>query len=765
MAYSIHIRNYLPKRRPRSLAQTLALTTLSISALTLIIVSDVGMYVSYKAQMRAVGAQQTLMAQNAARNVQDFVQDKINTLQGAIQFNYLAGIPASNPLSTLERLLSLQPAFNQVALLDANENEIGQASRLPNLYVGNITSQVNKQQLFTTVRQNKDFISNVYIDQASGEPQVLIAIPINSVYTGFSGTLVAEADLKFMWNLVGNIKDGAHGLAYVVDGNGTLIAAGDTSRVLKHENLANLTMVKLFLRTHQSPSGGAIHVMHGFNGSNVITTYATLGTPNWAVITEIPFSEVYNPLVKTLLIPLAGLILIGIVASVVASVLFARRITKPIMTLRDTANRFGKGDFRIKVITTGNDEISELGNAFNTMAANLQASTDNLSKEHSKLEASINSLKVGFIITDLAGNAIINPAARTILNYDKDSKTEPSRIDDFNKILGPDLSLQSAIDEVLKTVQPIERKAVDFNSRILRIFITPVVNSPHNNTVMPLGTVVLIEDITEERILERSKDEFFSIASHELRTPLTAIKGNSSMILKFYEKTLLNDDSRLKVMVEDIHSSSGRLIEIVNDFLDASKLEQGKMVYKNSPLDLGKIIENVIYETGVIFNEKGLYLKYEQKTLGTLPQVWADPGKTKQVIYNLVGNAMKFTEKGGVTIDIVPSSNRLVKVLISDTGRGIPKEGQALLFHKFQQTGTSLLTRDTTRGTGLGLYISKLFIEGMGGELKFEHSEVNKGTTFSFTLPVAEDIKTKLNTPVTRIDTNTGLSIVENTTP
>jgi signal transduction histidine kinase len=243
-----------------------------------------------------------------------------------------------------------------------------------------------------------------------------------------------------------------------------------------------------------------------------------------------------------------------------------------------------------------------------------------------------------------------------------------------------------------------------------------------------------VEDITEKKIMERSKDEFFSIASHELRTPLTAIKGNTSMIMSYFPELLKDKD--VKEMLSDIHTSSIRLIDIVNDFLDVSRIEQGKIVFKNEAFSIEKIIESVIYEMGPVLKEKKIYLKFDQMTAQTLPQVWSDADRTKQIIYNLIGNAAKFTEEGGVTVS-AHSEAGFLKVAVTDTGRGIPLDKQELLFRKFQQAGNSLLTRDTAKGTGLGLYISKMLVERMGGHISLEKSEEGKGTTFGFTLPLA----------------------------
>ena len=733
----------------RSLARTLAINTLGVSALTLLVVSSLGMYFTYRSQRQTVNSQQSLVAQGAASSVKTFVQDKVGALHSAVRFNYLAGIPQNDPTSTLQRLLSLEPAFNQVALLDSQQKVVGQASQQPDLYASSITSQVDAKQLFQTVKQGKDFISDVYIYKGSSEPEVLIAVPINSVYTGFSGTLVAETNLKFMWDLVGNIKDGDHGLAYVVDRQGDLIAAGDITRVLQNENLSKLTEVKQFLQRPSSVKDTDSNTSRGFNGTSVVSAYVALGTPDWAVVTETPVSEANAPVVKSVVIS-AILILLGVAGSTVVSIWYARRITKPIIELRDVVTRFGLGESEAEIDVTSNNEIGQLGKAFNIMASNLRTSNTKLREEHIKLEASINSLNIGFMMIDLTSKVIINPEAHNILHYTTAGKIDPYSaqeslsLEDIEAKLGFAIGLKATMAEALQARQPIERKAVDFNSRVLRIFIAPILSNTGDPT-STLGTVVLMEDITETKIQERSKDEFFSIASHELRTPLTSIKGNSSMILNYY-KDLLKDQN-LKEIVEDMHTSSIRLIEIVNDFLDVSRLEQGKMSYSYVPISVEKVIESVAYEMRAVLDEKKLYLKIDNLTLDALEPVWADENRLKQVIYNLVGNAAKFTEEGGITVSAMPHADEgFVKVLVTDTGRGMTPESQQLLFHKFQQASSSLLTRDTTRGTGLGLYISKMIVESMGGEITLEDSVSEKGSSFSFTLPIATTVQ-RTSTP------------------
>lgn len=399
-------------------------------------------------------------------------------------------------------------------------------------------------------------------------------------------------------------------------------------------------------------------------------------------------------------------------------------------------------------------DITELAKSAAIIEHEVAERTKELHEEQAKLRASIDSLSLGFMLVDGEDAiAIQNRALKKILGF----KHAVGTLQEVSQLIsGMDLAKECS--HVRKSHRATEIKEVSVGTKVLHLFIAPV-RIQERGRDMAIGTVVLVQDITEEKVLARSRDEFFSIASHELRTPLTSIKGNASMMIDYY-KELLDKDASFREMVFDIHTSSSRLIDIVGDFLDVSRIEQGKMVFRPQVVDLDKIIEFVFYEMRAILREKSISLESNIKTLGVLPKVWADKDRLTQIIYNLVGNAVKFTEKGGVTVD-VKHDIKYIQLRVTDTGRGMSLENQKMLFHKFQQAGDSLLTRDTTRGTGLGLYISKLMIENMGGSIELEKSEEGVGSTFLVTIPIATKEQLASKKPAVlaqKIDTATGLS-------
>lgn len=370
-----------------------------------------------------------------------------------------------------------------------------------------------------------------------------------------------------------------------------------------------------------------------------------------------------------------------------------------------------------------------------------------LNEEQMRLLSAINSLSMGFIIIDRKNNLLIkNDVLNEILDlHDLEGNIflkGDSEI--IEKKLSASYPLRDKWEKAMIERITIVDRDVVYVDRYLRIVLSPIIIP---NEEAPMGVVILIEDMTEAKVMERSREEFFSIASHELRTPLTAIRGNCSMIKQFYGEKI-KAEADLNEMIEDIHESSVRLIGIVNDFLDTSRLEQRRMQFQIEAFDITELITSVIDEfkaASALQNVNCILAPPSE----ALPKVVADKNKVKQILINLVGNSLKFTEQGAVTVSPAVI-NGMVQVSVSDTGRGIPKENQHLLFRKFQQAGNSLFTRDTVKGTGLGLYISKLMIEGMKGKIWLVSSEEGKGTTFAFTLPLADSSTPQPPPPATQ---------------
>lgn len=266
-----------------------------------------------------------------------------------------------------------------------------------------------------------------------------------------------------------------------------------------------------------------------------------------------------------------------------------------------------------------------------------------------------------------------------------------------------------------------------------------------------IGSLVIIRDVTSEKEIAEMKNDFISTVSHELRTPLTSILGFTKVINKRLEelvfpKTTLDDPKTVRAMrqVSDnigiILSEGERLTDLINDVLDLAKLEAGKTEWKFETIDIVAMLEHSIAVTSSLLESKGLRLTREIQR--DLYHVEGDPDRLLQVMINLMSNAVKFTEKGVVTVRArkikshpvgAQDSGEFIEISVIDSGIGISEEDRTKVFDKFKQVGNTLT--DRPRGTGLGLPICKQIVEHHGGTISVE-SETGKGSKFSFTLPV-----------------------------
>lgn len=393
-------------------------------------------------------------------------------------------------------------------------------------------------------------------------------------------------------------------------------------------------------------------------------------------------------------------------------------------------------------------DITELHNSYELIQKEKESveekvieRTKQLQQEHARLQVSIDSLVAGFFITDNNNNIInINYSAKKILSgLSKSNKLQPSKnvnsewkLEDIEDILRDRFDIKNNIQWCLEKGQPKKPEEINLGNQFIRIYLAPVVDGEAGVQVNPtLGVVVLMEDITEEKIADRSKNEFFTIASHELRTPLAIIDGNLSMINFSYKDKI---EMKMQMMLESINNSNMRLIKIVNELIEVSGLERSQPQLRFSVFALDGVINQVVRSLVNDAKKKNIYLNVEYG-ISKLPQVNGNPDSVSKVLTNLTSNAISATKSGGVTIGADVEKGNSVRVFVKDTGSGISPENQLLLFRKFQQAGDSLLVRSD--GVGLGLYSSRLLMKNMGGDIKLENSEIGVGSVFSFNISLA----------------------------
>ena len=241
------------------------------------------------------------------------------------------------------------------------------------------------------------------------------------------------------------------------------------------------------------------------------------------------------------------------------------------------------------------------------------------------------------------------------------------------------------------------------------------------------GFLIIIHDVTKEKLIEKMKTEFVSVAAHQLRTPLSAIKWTIRMILDG-DAGEINEEQR--ELLEQTYISNERMIRLINDLLDVSRIEEGRLLYDQKDARIEDVIDSVIEASQEMLRNKNMVLEVNKKET---PKVKIDKEKIGVVIQNLLENAIKYTEQGGKIKITLDNDEKNVIFKIEDSGVGIPKSQQDRIFTKFFRAEN--VTRMETNGTGLGLYTTKNIVQAHKGQIWFE-SEENKGTTFYFTIPI-----------------------------
>jgi PAS domain S-box-containing protein len=345
-------------------------------------------------------------------------------------------------------------------------------------------------------------------------------------------------------------------------------------------------------------------------------------------------------------------------------------------------------------------------------------------------EAILTSIADGVVVNDVEGNIIlVNPAAERILGVSEKDLLSQNFNDLFSAFgsQGEEEAV-AAMERLLNTSVPEAAKSFKINleadNRVIHALLSPVLSLRGDF----MGVVTIFRDVTKEVEADRAKSEFVSTVSHELRTPMTAIKGYTDL-LHAGAAGPINDDQ--KRFLTTIKSNTDRLTALINDLLDISRMETGRIRFEPRPLQVGEVVADVVNVLAGPAEDKHLSLNYE--VAAGLPDVLGDRDRLNQVLTNLVGNAIRYTPDGG-EIDVkVYLVERAVRVDVRDTGIGIAPEDMAHLFERFYRADHPLVQE--TRGTGLGLSIVKMFVEMHGGRIWVE-SEPDEGSTFTFILPI-----------------------------
>jgi PAS domain S-box-containing protein len=316
-------------------------------------------------------------------------------------------------------------------------------------------------------------ISAVYIDPVTCEPMVAMAVPVIDVFADFKGTLIAEVNLKFMWDIVDHLKVGRTGYVYVADRMGNLLAFQDTARVLKGENVSRLQPVADFMKIPTSAHSGRVTRYEGIRGSVVLGTYAPLKTPDWAVVTELPWQEAYRETIQDIGAAVGITLSMAILAGVFG-IFMARRLAVPVMNLTETASRIAAGERDLEATVRGPREIALLAVAFNSMTAQLRQSLGDLEQRLAELTRTEESLRLSEERLRLAlegtsdgiwdwniqtGQAYFSPRYYTMMGYEPGEF--PGSYDSWRQLLHPD-DVEASERVIQRAIEEHSSFAIEF---------------------------------------------------------------------------------------------------------------------------------------------------------------------------------------------------------------------------------------------------------------------------------------------------------------
>jgi signal transduction histidine kinase len=746
---------------------------------------------SYREHKASLIKVQQAQADAAAHEIGGFIREIESQVGWTTQLPWSAGTIEQRRTDG-QRLLRQVPAITELAQLDSSGKEQLRVSRLAMDVVGSQTD-LSQDPKFTEAVAHKFYYGPVYFRRES-EPYMTLALAGTRRDAGVS---VAEVNLKLIWDVILKIKVGERGLAYVVDAQGRLIAHPDISLVLRNTDMTRLAQVKAARSAGSDPGAEPVQEALDVRGRNVLTAYAPVTALGWLVFAELPIDEAYAPLYES--IERSGaLLFFGLVLAFLSGLFLARRMVGPIQALRAGAARIGSGDLSQRISIKTGDELEGLADQFNDMAGRLQESYADLEKKVEvrtrELGQSVAELRALGEVSQAVNstldletmlNTIVTKAvqlsgtdAGAIYVFDEARKEFRLRstygmseemiaaIKEHRVGVGDALEQAAGQRALVQIADLREQPSAPVHELILKagyraLLVVPLVGPDETVGALvvrrklpgefPKQTTDLLQTFAAQSVLaiqnarlfreieaksrqlavaSEHKSQFLANMSHELRTPLNAILGYTELIIdSIYGEVPV----KMRGVLERVQTNGRHLLGLINDVLDLSKIEAGQLTLSLTDYSIADVVQTVLTAVEPLAAAKHIALKSELPP--NLPRAHGDERRIAQVLLNLVGNAIKFTDIGEVAVR-ASAANGSFTIAVRDTGPGIPESDHGRIFEEFQQADTSSTRKKG--GTGLGLAIVKRIVEMHGGKIGVE-SCLGQGSTFAFTLPVTVD--------------------------
>jgi len=429
----------------------------------------------------------------------------------------------------------------------------------------------------------------------------------------------------------------------------------------------------------------------------------------------LPLTQVQSS-VNRVIISIVVAMSITAILVILAAWLIARTTTRPIRELTMGSQRIAAGEFGHRITVGTKDESGQLAHAFNEMSLNLKRLVETISEDRAKLMSILDNMADGVILTDIEGNIVLtNKTVQRLFGIrDENAKAKPLI----------EVIREHELNDILKScLETGQEQIVQFDSgtssRFLRAIAIPIARDRLS------GVLVLVQDLTELKGLQTMRRELVGNISHELRTPLAGIKA----MVETLHGGAVDDREAARDFLSRIEAEVDRMTQLVTELTELSRIETGKAELKLEPVNINLLIEEVI--TQLKPQAARQHLSFNKQLFSDLPAIQADKERIRQVIVNLMHNAIKFNRPGGSISATTRMFEDTAVIEISDTGTGIAKDDLPRIFERFYKTDKSR----AGQGTGMGLAIAKHVVEAHGGQIWAE-SEEGKGSTFSFSLPV-----------------------------
>jgi two-component system, OmpR family, phosphate regulon sensor histidine kinase PhoR len=579
------------------------------------------------------------------------------------------------------------------------------------------TSMAEGQETSTTVREDpRDGIDKLYITTK---------LNVNKNESGLLSVIFRIDDI------VAAVQDytglGSTGETVVAvkdkDGNAQSLfpLRFDTDAAL-NKNLNSLQLFSQFNNGYKD--------LTDYRGQPVMVAAKSIGFADWVIATKIDRAEALAQ-IDQLGNALVVIVVLSSAAIIVIALYFTRFFTKPILHIAQAAQRIGKGDFSAKVDLRRNDEIGTLGSSINAMGISLRDFVASIEAQRHRLEIILNSITESILAIDKHGRILIaNQAAAGLTGVPQQEIVGKMVADIFPWTKAGKLFEINYAQDGARTYSELQYTNSAGAVHHVKLIVAKVSGQREQEAAQ---TIVTIHDETKSRELEAMKVDFVSMAAHELRTPLAAIRGYLELIT-FKSGSALAVETN-KYLSQALKSTS-ELGGLINNLLDVTRIERGTLTFNLEKVDIAADIKQAVQDARFTAHDKRIALEYAGPSADCF--VIADQIALREVVNNLISNAIKYTDTGGKVSVTLVSDGHEYEVSIHDTGVGIPKQAQANLFTKFYRVHGGLNSENT--GTGLGLFISKSIIERHGGSIHVS-SQAGVGSVFSFRMPMFDEAR------------------------